>query len=507
MTNRSDQRPLLLPSRPALSESLTQVLGLVTRDFVHSWYHDLTDDSDFAREIHAAVGHVCQQLETRARRIDWPDLLIHGVVPVVRAHIQDYRQVAAKVGTGYGGGQHSPDDLFHRIQPHPALDMPLNETRYFRRLTDQILPLVLQPADCQSPSVRYFIREVVTNVVWKNLVDALSEPSMVHEAMITIAMARLDLGATADGRHDWLLQGFDAHLRWSGALQSTHAINIWKKQYPHAWARIQHQYQSDHPVPSLSVAERAHTSSPANALQPTNPPPATATAATVEDLLKEAQSTNLQASPSSDQTSADQTPLSEKDAMHSPTSTPVIYHIRPLATASRSRLAFVSTVVWWLGQIIGSIGHYAYLLAAQAVFTFMAFFSSYTISVKSGSPAAHTKHSKSLLPPRRRAYVTALAELTNECLCLSHVQGWLVAHAMHYILPLADALFGETIDRQIRDFVQGQLCDERLAQHVDTLRQALWPQGRFLRDRPMLSNAERYHLCHDAELLLQEILP
>ncbi|KAJ1971591.1 hypothetical protein H4R34_005691 [Dimargaris verticillata] len=39
------------------------------------------------------------------------------------------------------------------------------------------------------------------------------------------------------------------------------------------------------------------------------------------------------------------------------------------------------------------------------------------------------------------------------------------------------------------------------------LRQALWPQGQFLRDRPTLSDAERRNLCHDAELLLQEILP
>ncbi|KAJ1969902.1 hypothetical protein H4R34_006120, partial [Dimargaris verticillata] len=185
MVNRSDRRLLLLPSRPALSESLAQVLDLVTRDFVHSWYHDLTDDHDFANEIHAAVSHVCRRLEARARRIDWPDLLFHGVLPVVKAHLQDYHQVTAKVGTDYGGGQHSADDLFHRFQPHPALDMPLNETRYFRRLTDQLLPHVLLPADCQSPSVRYLIREVVTNIVWKNLVDALSEPATVYEAIIT----------------------------------------------------------------------------------------------------------------------------------------------------------------------------------------------------------------------------------------------------------------------------------------------------------------------------------
>ncbi|KAJ1904048.1 hypothetical protein IWQ60_012499, partial [Tieghemiomyces parasiticus] len=328
--------PPLLPGRPILNRALQNLMMLILRDFLYGWYHDITDDTDLGTEVQRVLGAVLREVEQRSHRVAWSDFLVIRVSALVKAHYRDYRQCMAKVGTVYGGAggastgmptAHHPSsgtgrrdgqaaveangrtaaDVFHALQSHPALDRPLTELRYFRRLTDRLLPLLLPREDRDTPSVRYLVREIVTNVVWRALVDSLSDPSTLHALIVELALDYLGTAAAATSTPlaptpvPRTRGGFrpapppGGPLGLAGSLRSATALEAWRKRYPAQWATLRHRNP-------WSAAAANGTSSANHGLAAQHGAPtlrnvspyAAVSLVSVEDQLREAQSTSIQ---------------------------------------------------------------------------------------------------------------------------------------------------------------------------------------------------------------------
>ncbi|KAI8646583.1 PXA domain-containing protein [Parasitella parasitica] len=81
----------------------------------------------------------------------------------------------------HGSGSSSLVDLFHGMQPHFALQPVENrEKEYLAALTESLLNILLEPKDYKSDCVRHLVREILSNLVLFNLIEALADPYTMH---------------------------------------------------------------------------------------------------------------------------------------------------------------------------------------------------------------------------------------------------------------------------------------------------------------------------------------
>lgn len=100
-------------------------------------------------------------------------LLIHLAV--------DFRQCVYRHKTSLCPHLSIPE-IFHNIQPHPALkSSPETERLYLKLLSSGILAVLLPTEDLQSNCERTLIREILSGLVFWNVVDKLSEPWLLYD--------------------------------------------------------------------------------------------------------------------------------------------------------------------------------------------------------------------------------------------------------------------------------------------------------------------------------------
>ncbi|KAK9382416.1 PXA domain-containing protein [Kockiozyma suomiensis] len=198
----SVQKPLdsILPaltSFPDLDKELYAFVALILRQFVLVWYSQIAGDDvvdrAFVYEVVHVVAHVTRSLEERLRKIELEMIILDDVPFVLDAHLRDYKLARQKTGTAYAAGK-SFEEMFHALQPHPAL-MPVAseaseknitsaddaERKFLSVLAKGILSVLLPSEDLGSATERTLLRSLVADVVLWKVVDKLSEPFMVHE--------------------------------------------------------------------------------------------------------------------------------------------------------------------------------------------------------------------------------------------------------------------------------------------------------------------------------------
>ncbi|KAK9759506.1 hypothetical protein K7432_017446 [Basidiobolus ranarum] len=101
---------------------LYNLLALLLRDFVLTWYDSISQDPEFLLEIVYTFSNITQEIEKRCTKIDWTKLIVYNFANILKRHYQDFRLCQTKVGTSQVGYA-SFETLFHGIQPHFALSI------------------------------------------------------------------------------------------------------------------------------------------------------------------------------------------------------------------------------------------------------------------------------------------------------------------------------------------------------------------------------------------------
>ncbi|KAK9461305.1 PXA domain-containing protein [Lipomyces oligophaga] len=180
-----------LSSFPDIDFELYAFIALILRQFVLGWYIKITGDdiSDrtFISEVTQVIAHVTRSLEERLRKVELEMLLLDDIPFVLDAHIRDFRLARQKVGSAYAAGK-SFEEMFHALQPHPALippdtskDAATQERQYLSVLSKGVISVLLPTDDLRSSNERTFICSLLADVVFNTAIDKISEPFMVHE--------------------------------------------------------------------------------------------------------------------------------------------------------------------------------------------------------------------------------------------------------------------------------------------------------------------------------------
>ncbi|KAJ9151307.1 Intermediate filament protein [Pleurostoma richardsiae] len=189
-------RAPLYDASPKICGALDDILDLVERDFISSWYSKISPNPIFTNEVDKAIRCAIVGLRDRLFELDLPEVLTTRLVPIMTAHFRDFYEAERSVrGKKLNRSVTESEELDLAIASkyrdgklHPAAslaysDMKLAQQDYLRQKVSGILPELLPEKTINSRAVATIIREVVACAVLFPVMQILSDPDTWNQLM------------------------------------------------------------------------------------------------------------------------------------------------------------------------------------------------------------------------------------------------------------------------------------------------------------------------------------
>lgn len=201
-----DYRPdPLYPQSFLVSEALSELLDLALRDFISSWYQDISGNPRFVNEVDRGIRTALANLRDRLLREDLVEILVSRIVPIVTNHFRDFDKAERAVrGKNLSRTVTESEELEIAIASryrdgnlHPAVsissftDPKQVQQDHIRKLVVTLLPQLLPEGLMNSRAVAVLIREIVTCAVLYPLLSLLSDPDTWNQLMEAYARTAL----------------------------------------------------------------------------------------------------------------------------------------------------------------------------------------------------------------------------------------------------------------------------------------------------------------------------
>ncbi|KAF8634964.1 hypothetical protein AX15_000689 [Amanita polypyramis BW_CC] len=198
----------LLPQAPQLSKALNDVITLIVRDFVRSWYREISSSPSFPQAVTVLIHQSLQNLINRAEAIDVPAFLVRRILPKVTAHIEQFRQSEVALrGADLERRLTQSDELDLLLankyaiggsgKLHPAIEnlsttfTRQTEEMHLRQLVERVLPFILPEKEAKSKALRIVVRETIACTVLHPMINMVSDPDFWNQAIDRVAGAAI----------------------------------------------------------------------------------------------------------------------------------------------------------------------------------------------------------------------------------------------------------------------------------------------------------------------------
>lgn len=200
--------PQLCPNSLHLSSALDEVLNLIIRDFVLTWYNDLSPSPSFPVAVFSLLHEATKRIFDRANGVDWAALVVRRIIPKITLHIEQYRksEVALR-GAKLERKLTQSDELDLLLASrysskgtsklHPAIDnlsttfTKQTEEAHLRQLVEKALPYILPEAEVHSDVLRLVVREIVVCIVLQPVMDMIADPDFWNRSIDQVAGAAI----------------------------------------------------------------------------------------------------------------------------------------------------------------------------------------------------------------------------------------------------------------------------------------------------------------------------
>jgi len=225
--------------------ALNDLLNQVVRDFVWSWYSDISSSPSFPIAVTSLLHASLAQLLLRASRIDFAAFVVRRILPKVTSHIDQFRQSEIALrGTGLERKLTQSEELDLLLASryagkgisklHPAIDnlsttfTKQNEEMHLRQLVDRAMPFLLPETDARSTILRVTIREIVTCTVLYPLLDMIVDPDFWNQMIdqVVCTLENLSHSFGTHFRHRLVLQFISSEPRSTSSFEfESHAFH------------------------------------------------------------------------------------------------------------------------------------------------------------------------------------------------------------------------------------------------------------------------------------------
>lgn len=171
-----------LKVRRRVDESVEEFANIVLKEFLYTWYRDLSTDEGFPDELKTSIRFLASVLLRRLKKVDISKMVSEKLIKAALQHLHVYLEAR----------KHSPPggDLqqatLERLGPnmHVAMLSRKCELEYLRRLVESLFPYILPPQAVKSKCTCALIREILAGSVLLPALDAVANPDMVNNLIL-----------------------------------------------------------------------------------------------------------------------------------------------------------------------------------------------------------------------------------------------------------------------------------------------------------------------------------
>lgn len=186
----------LYPQSPVVSEAINELLSLVSRDFVSSWYRTISKNPVFVNEVDRAARVALGNLRDILLSEDVVSIVVSRIVPILTTHLKEFDSAERAVrGKNLTRSVTESEELnlaiagkYREGRLHPAVavsfgDQTLLQQDYIRKVVVHILPQLLPDHMLSSRAASVLIAEMVACAVLLPVVTLLSDPDSWNQLM------------------------------------------------------------------------------------------------------------------------------------------------------------------------------------------------------------------------------------------------------------------------------------------------------------------------------------
>jgi sorting nexin-25 len=179
-----------------ISSALDDILELIIRDFVNSWYSNISRNPVFTNEVDKTIRIASANLRDKLLAIDIVEVVTTRFVPIMTAHFRDFYEAERAIRGKYlNRSMTESDELDLAIAAkyrdgklHPAASLAYSDTKlvqqeYLRGLTKDLMPKILPGDILRSRVVGVLIQELVACAVLSPVMQLLSDPDTWNQVM------------------------------------------------------------------------------------------------------------------------------------------------------------------------------------------------------------------------------------------------------------------------------------------------------------------------------------
>ena len=186
----------LYPSSYVISDALDTLLEWLLRDFVLSWYRNITGSPHFVHEVDRAVRAALINIQNRLLPLDVIEISVSRLVPIVTDHLRGFYGAERAIrGKNLNRNVTESEELDLAIagkyqdgKLHPAAslaysDLKIVQQEHLRKLVARILPVILPNELVGSRAVSVLLTEILACAVMAPLMQLLSDPDIWNQLM------------------------------------------------------------------------------------------------------------------------------------------------------------------------------------------------------------------------------------------------------------------------------------------------------------------------------------
>ncbi|KAG2156578.1 PhoX domain-containing protein [Suillus bovinus] len=197
----------LYPELPVVSSTLNDIMIFVVRDFVLTWYKDISSSPSFPTAVSSMLHDSLERLLQTSTTVDLSALLVKRILPKVTTHIEQFRQSEVALrGAALERRLTQSEELDMLLASryagkggklHPAVEnlsstfTKQNEEIHLRTIAERILSHVLPEQEAHSKALRIVVREILVCTVLYPIMDMVSDPDFWNRMIEQVAGAAI----------------------------------------------------------------------------------------------------------------------------------------------------------------------------------------------------------------------------------------------------------------------------------------------------------------------------
>lgn len=193
----------IYPENFLINDTLNNLVSLILRDFVDSWFIKISPDLSFNVALRYEFTYIIRILYNRLSSVDFSDLLVHDIIPILNDHVDKFLKAqeitrntkVSKTTTNNDKISENVDDsilasnynrgILHAGIKIKSIDRDKDMNFYLNNIIDKILPFLLEKNEIQSIPVRILIRQLLISCVVSPICSMLSEPDFFNQIIVS----------------------------------------------------------------------------------------------------------------------------------------------------------------------------------------------------------------------------------------------------------------------------------------------------------------------------------